>query len=39
MIGPDGIKPNLNKVAAIVNWPQPLDVQDLMLFLGLMSYF
>ena len=24
MIGPDGIKPNLNKVAAVVNWPQPL---------------
>ena len=39
MIGPDGIKPNLDKVAAVVNWPQPQDVQDLMSFLGLTGYF
>jgi hypothetical protein len=30
MVGPSGIKPNLDKVAAVVNWPEPEDVQDLM---------
>jgi RNase H-like domain found in reverse transcriptase/Reverse transcriptase (RNA-dependent DNA polymerase)/Integrase zinc binding domain len=39
MIGPDGIKPNLQKVAAVANWPVPQDVQDLMGFLGLTNYF
>ena len=39
MIGPSGIKPNLDKVAAVVNWPEPQDVQDLMAFLGLTNYF
>jgi hypothetical protein len=39
MIGPGGIKPNLDKVAAVVNWPEPQDVQDLMVFLGLTNYF
>ena len=39
MIGPDGIKPNLDKVAAVANWPVPQDVQDLMGFLGLTNYF
>lgn len=38
-IGPSGIRPNLNKVAAVVNWPENQDVQDLMAFLGLMNYF
>ena len=39
MVGPSGIKPNLDKVAAVVNWPVPEDVHDLMAFLGLMNYF
>lgn len=39
MVGPDGIKPNLDKVAALVDWPVPEDVQDLMGFLGLTNYF
>jgi len=39
MVRPSGIKPNLDKVAAIVNWPEPEDVQDLMAFLGLLNYF
>jgi hypothetical protein len=30
MVGLSGIKPNLDKVAAIINWPEPEDVQDLM---------
>ena len=39
MIGPSRIRPNLNKVAAMVSWPEPQDVQDLMAFLGLINYF
>ena len=39
MIGPSGIRPNLDKVASVVNWPEPQDVQDLMAFLGLTNYF
>ena len=39
IIGPDGIKPNLGKVAAVTNWPIPQNVQDLMGFLGLTNYF
>lgn len=39
MIGPEGIKPNLDKVAAVARWPAPQDVQDLMAFLGQTNYF
>src|SRR6202040_4401028 len=39
MVGPDGIKPNLDKVATVANWPISNDVQDLMGFLGLTNYF
>jgi hypothetical protein len=39
MVGPSGIKLNLDKVAAVVNWPKLEDVQDLMAFLGLSNYF
>jgi hypothetical protein len=39
MIGPDGIKPNRDKVASVANWPEQQDVQDLMGFLGLTNYF
>ena len=39
MVGPKGIKPNLDKVTAIANWPIPNNIQDLMGFLGLTNYF
>ena len=39
MVGPQGIHPNLDKVGAIVNWPIPETVQQLMGFLGLPNYF
>lgn len=39
MIGPQGIKPNLDKIGAVVNWPAPTTVHQLMGFLGLAGYF
>ena len=39
MVGPQGIQPNLDKVGAVVNWPAPETVQQLMGFLGLTNYF
>lgn len=38
-ICPEGIKPNLDKVSAVVNWPQLNDIQDMMAFLDLTGYF
>ena len=35
----EGIKLNLDKVVAVVNWPEPKDIQDLMAFLVLTGYF
>jgi hypothetical protein len=39
MVGPNGLKPNLDKVGAVANWPEPENVTDLMGFLGLTNYF
>jgi hypothetical protein len=39
MVGPNGLKPNLDKVGAVVNWPAPETVSDLMGFLGLTNFF
>lgn len=38
MVGPDGIKPNLEKFAAVARWPAPQDIQDPMVFLRLTIY-
>lgn len=35
MVGSQGIRPNLDKVGTVVNWPVPDTVQQLMGFLGL----
>ena len=37
--GPDGIKPDLTKLTAIVDWKTPTDLQNLGSFLGLAGYF
>ncbi|KAF7372353.1 Retrovirus-related Pol polyprotein from transposon 17,6 [Mycena venus] len=39
MVGPNGLKPNLDKIGAVVNWPVPESVAELMGFLGLTNYF
>lgn len=38
MVGPDGIKPNMEKMVAVAKWPAPQDVQDLMVFIVLTNY-
>src|ERR1700690_3140889 len=37
--GPDGVKPDLTKLTAIVNWEVPTNLQNLMAFTGLTGYF
>jgi hypothetical protein len=39
MVGPSGLKPNLDKVGAVANWPVPENLADLMGFLGLTNHF
>lgn len=38
-VGWDGIKPDLSKLSAIVNWEIPNAIHNLMQFLGLTGYF
>ncbi|GLB45130.1 hypothetical protein LshimejAT787_2000350 [Lyophyllum shimeji] len=39
MVGPHGIRLNLDKVGAVVDWPRPETAQQLLGFLGLINYF
>lgn len=38
-VGKEGIKPDLTKLTAIVEWKRPSDLQNLGAFLGLAGYF
>jgi hypothetical protein len=38
-VGPGGIKPDLTKLTAVVDWKTPEDLQNLSAFLGLTGYF
>ncbi|KAJ6590222.1 hypothetical protein B0H10DRAFT_2233705 [Mycena sp. CBHHK59/15] len=38
-VGPDGIKPDLTKLTAIVDWDTPHDLLNLKSFLGLCGHF
>jgi hypothetical protein len=38
-VGPDGIKPDLTKLTAIVDWQTPHDLLNLKSFLGLCGHF
>ena len=38
-VGPDGIKPDITKLTAIVDWQQPNDLSGLESFLGLVGHF
>jgi hypothetical protein len=38
-VGPDGIKPDLTKLTAIVDWQAPHDLLNLKSFLGLCGHF
>jgi hypothetical protein len=38
MVGPDGIKPDLTKLTAIIDWEQPKDLNMLESFLGLIGH-
>ncbi|TFY74871.1 hypothetical protein EWM64_g9142, partial [Hericium alpestre] len=38
-VGPQGVLPDLTKLTAIVDWPQPADALNLMSFLGLTGHF
>jgi hypothetical protein len=38
-VGPDGIKPDLTKLTAIVDWQQPTNLSSLKSFLSLTGHF
>jgi hypothetical protein len=37
--GRDGIKADLSKLTAVINWTRPTTIQNLEAFLGLTGYF
>lgn len=39
VVSKEGIRPDQDKTAAVVNFPRPLQLKDLRSFLGLASYF
>ena len=39
IVGPRGVTPDLGKVTAVVDWPQPKDALNLASFLGLTGHF
>ena len=39
IVGPQGVTPDLGKVTAVVDWPQPKDALNLASFLGLTGHF
>jgi hypothetical protein len=39
IVGNGGIRPDPEKINAVLNWPQPTDVKQLQQFLGLANYF
>ncbi|TFY74308.1 hypothetical protein EWM64_g9704 [Hericium alpestre] len=38
-VGPQGVLPDLSKLTAVVDWPQPQHALNLVLFLGLTGHF
>lgn len=38
-VGPDGVTPDLAKLTAIVNWPQPIDALALASFIGVAGHY
>ena len=38
-VGSDGIRADLSKLTAVVNWTMPATIQNLGSFLGLTGYF
>jgi len=39
VIGPEGIKMEINKVKGVLKWPTPNCVKDIQKFLGLVNYY
>uniref|UniRef100_A0AAV1V345 Reverse transcriptase domain-containing protein n=1 Tax=Peronospora matthiolae TaxID=2874970 RepID=A0AAV1V345_9STRA len=38
IVGKNGVRPDPEKIKAIINWPVPVDVQGIQKFLGLAAY-
>ena len=38
-VGPDGIRPDAQKLSVVPDWPEPRDVKEVRSFLGLANYF
>jgi hypothetical protein len=39
IVGPEGIRPDEEKLSVVPDWPQPTDVTSMRSFLGLANYF